>query len=161
MYRAAPDAGVLREYVVEADGKQVTFFNAFAANDPDSTYRVWNRLKEEVGFKGTRIVLLNTRQDRMDRAHQLARLLGRQVRHQADYVFLIGQCAEVVKGMCVANGVDPGRIVPIGWTTPEAVFDRVLAATRDTSTVVGIGNMGGMGAPVADFFDRRSRRAHD
>ncbi|HCV43328.1 MAG TPA: poly-gamma-glutamate synthase PgsB, partial [Bacteroidetes bacterium] len=79
MYTAIPDAGVLRRFVVGAFGKQLAFYNAFAANDPDSTFLVWKRLKEESGLEGTRIVLLNTRQDRMDRARQLAELAGRKL----------------------------------------------------------------------------------
>ena len=43
----------------------------------------------------------------------------------------------------------------LGWTEPEAVFEAVLAYTVDESTVVAIGNMGGMGGNVADFFENR------
>jgi hypothetical protein len=36
------------------------------------------------------------------------------------------------------------------------VFEKVLSYTKDESTVVAIGNMGGMGGKVADFFENRS-----
>jgi len=156
MYTASPDAGVLKRFVVDAFGKQLTFYNAFAANDPESTFLVWKRLKEEVGFDGRRIVLLNTRQDRMDRARQLTELAGRKLSNDLDYLMLIGQCTDVVKGMAVEYGVPLRRILSVGWTTPECVFERVLEVTERTSTVVAIGNMGGMGGQVADHFERRS-----
>ncbi len=38
----------------------------------------------------------------------------------------------------------------------EAVFEAVLAYTMDESTVVAIGNMGGMGGKVAEYFENRS-----
>jgi poly-gamma-glutamate synthase PgsB/CapB len=105
MYKAIPDAGVLKRFTVDTFGKQITFYNAFAANDPDSTLLVWKRLRDEVGFDGARIVLLNTRQDRMDRARQLAELAGKKLNPDMDYLMLIGQCTEVVKGMAMGYGV--------------------------------------------------------
>jgi poly-gamma-glutamate synthase PgsB/CapB len=161
MYRAIPDAGVLKRFTVDTYGKQITFYNAFAANDPDSTLLVWKRLRDEVGLDGTRIVLLNTRQDRMDRARQLAELAGRRLNQDMDYLMLIGQCTEVVKGMAMGNGVDANRILAVGWTTPESVFDKVLSVTDRASTIVAIGNMGGMGGKVADYFENRSIHVHD
>ncbi len=161
MYGATPDAGALKRFVVQAFGKRLVFYNAFAANDPDSTYLVWKRLRDEIGFEGTRIVLLNTRQDRMDRARQLAELAGKKLTHDMDYLMLIGQCPEVVRGMAIRYGVDADRILTVGWTTPEHVFEQVLQATNAVSTIVAIGNMGGMGGRVADFFENRSLNKHD
>jgi poly-gamma-glutamate synthase PgsB/CapB len=161
MYGAMPDAGALKRFVVEAFGKRLVFYNAFAANDPDSTYLVWKRLRDEIGFEGTRIVLLNTRQDRMDRARQLAELAGKKLTHDMEYLMLIGQCPEVVRGMAIRYGVDAGRVLTVGWTTPERVFEQILQATTSVSTIVAIGNMGGMGGRVADFFENRSLNKHD
>jgi gamma-polyglutamate synthase len=161
MYKAIPDAGVLKRFTVDTFGKTITFYNAFAANDPDSTLLVWKRLRDEVGFDGARIVLLNTRQDRMDRARQLAELSGSKLNADMDYLMLIGQCTEVVKGMAMEYGVEASRILAVGWTTPECVFDTVLSVTERASTIVAIGNMGGMGAQVADFFENRSHHVHD
>ncbi len=161
MYRARPDAGVLRRFVVQAFGKRITFYNAFAANDPDSTYRVWKRVRDEIGFEGTRIVLLNTRQDRMDRARQLAELAGKKLCAEMDYLMLIGQCPEVVRSMAIRYGVPPSRVLTVGWTTPECVYERALQATDAVSTIVAIGNMGGMGGKVADYFEHRSLSIHD
>ena len=161
MYTAIPDAGVLKRFTVDAFGKRLTLYNAFAANDPDSTFLVWQRLKNEIGFEGKRIVLLNTRQDRMDRARQLAELAGRRLNQDMDYLMLIGQCSEVVKGMAKEYGVDGRRILPVGWTTPERVFEQALSITEHESTIVAIGNMGGMGAQVAEYFEHRSFQSHD
>jgi poly-gamma-glutamate synthase PgsB/CapB len=161
MYSAIPDAGVLKRFVVEAFGKQITFYNGFAANDPDSTFLVWKRLKDEIGFEGTRIVLLNTRDDRMDRARQLAELAGRKLNDDMDYLMLIGHNTEVVKHMAMGYGVPAHRILGVGWVSPECVFEKVLSATERASTIVAIGNMGGMGGRVADYFENRSLLKND
>lgn len=156
MYKAVPDAGSLKLSRVNVFQKKINFFNAFAANDPQSTLMIWEKIKQEVGLRGVKIILLNTRQDRLDRAKQLTRLTGSELKDEFEFLILIGQSAEVVEELAVASGVKRSKIVNLGWTEPLAVFEAVLAYTTDESTVVAIGNMGGMGGMVADFFENRS-----
>jgi len=156
MYKAVPDAGSLKLSRVNVFQKKINFFNAFAANDPQSTLMIWEKIKQEIGLRGVKIVLLNTRQDRLDRAKQLTKLIGSEIKDEFEFLILIGQSAEVVEELAVASGVKRNKIVNLGWTEPQAVFEAVLAYTSDESTVVAIGNMGGMGGMVADFFENRS-----
>jgi gamma-polyglutamate synthase len=156
MYKAIPDAGALRLSRVNIFQKKINFFNAFAANDPQSTLMIWTRIKEEIGLRGVKMILLNTRQDRLDRAKQLTGMIGSELNNQFDYLILIGQSAEVVEELAVSGGIKRNKIVNLGWTEPEAVFEAILAYTIEQSTVVAIGNMGGMGGKVADFFENRS-----
>lgn len=155
MYKAIPDAGALKLSRVNVFQKKINFFNAFAANDPQSTLMIWKKIKQEIGLRGVKIIVLNTRQDRLDRAKQLTGLIGSELNDEFDCLILIGQSAEVVEELAVASGVKRNKIVNLGWTEPEAVFEAVLAYTSDQSTVVAIGNMGGMGGKVADFFENR------
>jgi poly-gamma-glutamate synthase PgsB/CapB len=155
MYKAIPDAGALKLSRVNVFQKKINFFNAFAANDPQSTLMIWEKIKQEIGLRGVKIILLNTRQDRLDRAKQLTGLIGSELNNEFDYLILIGQSDEVVEELAVASGVKRNKILNLGWTEPEAVFEAVLACTTDQSTVVAIGNMGGMGGMVADFFENR------
>lgn len=161
MYTAIPDAGVLMSYRVEAFKKQMVFYNAFAANDPDSTLMIWNKIRDEIGFEGTRIVLLNTRHDRLDRAKQLAEMTAAKIAGETDYLMLIGQSCEVVEAMAVNYGFPKKKVVNLGWTTPEKVFETVLSLTDKVSTIVAIGNMGGMGADTAGYFENRSTWNHE
>lgn len=156
MYKAIPDAGALRLSRVNVFQKKINFFNAFAANDPQSTLMIWEKIKEEIGLRGVKMILLNTRQDRFDRAKQLTGMIGSELNNQFDYLILIGQSAEVVEELAVTSGIKRNKIVNLGWTEPEAVFEAILAYTIEQSTVVAIGNMGGMGGKVADFFENRS-----
>ena len=156
MYKAVPDAGSLKLSRVNVFQKKINFFNAFAANDPQSTLMIWEKIKQEMGLRGVKIILLNTRQDRLDRAKQLTKLIGSEIKDEFEFLILIGQSAEVVEELAVASGVKRSKIVNLGWTEPQVVFEAVLAYTSDESTVVAIGNMGGMGGMVADFFENRS-----
>jgi len=156
MHKANSDAGALKLYRVNAFNKVTNFYNAFAANDYQSTLLIWNMIKKEIGFKGPKIILLNTRHDRMDRAKQLTEMLGKNLNDELDYLMLIGQSTDVVKDLSISEGVDRNKIVNLGWTEPSLIFEKVLSYTKDESTVVAIGNMGGMGGKVADFFEHRS-----
>ncbi|MBE0571768.1 MAG: poly-gamma-glutamate synthase PgsB [Ignavibacteriaceae bacterium] len=156
MYKAIPDAGALKRSIVNVFQKKISFFNAFAANDPQSTLMIWKKIKAEIGMRGAKIILLNTRQDRLDRAKQLTGMIGTELSDELDYLILIGQSAEVVEELAVSGGVKRNKIVNLGWTEPEAVFEAILAYTSEQSTVFAIGNMGGMGGKVADFFENRS-----
>ncbi len=161
MYRAIPDQGVLRSYRVEAFKKRIVFYNGFAANDPDSTFMIWKKIRDEIGFEGLRIVLLNTRQDRLDRARQLAEMVAGKLPDETDCLMLIGQSCEVVENMAVSYGFLREKIINLGWTTPAKVFESVLSITEKMSTVVAIGNMGLRGAETAEFFEHRSIMNHE
>ncbi|MCF8373058.1 MAG: poly-gamma-glutamate synthase PgsB [Bacteroidales bacterium] len=156
MYKAIPDAGALMCFRVNAFQKELFFYNAFAANDPDSTLMIWNKIKEEIGFEGIRIVLLNTRQDRLDRARQLAEMSASKLGAELDYLMLIGQSTEVVENMATGYGLPSQKIINLGYTTPQNVFEKALALTDTKSSIVAIGNMGGMGAETSEFFEHRS-----
>jgi len=156
MYQAIPDAGVLKRFVVETFGKKMIFYNAFAANDPDSTLMVWKKIRDEVGFEGPRILLLNTRQDRPERAKQLSEFAARQIGEEISYLILIGQSCEVVENMVSNFGLPSKKIINLGYTLPEKVFETILSLSKDVSSTVAIGNMGGMGAETVEYFEHRS-----
>ncbi len=161
MYNAIPDEGALMCFQVNAFKKQINFYNAFAANDPDSTLIIWNKIRDEIGFEGKRIVLLNTRHDRLDRARQLAEMTATKIADEVDYLLLIGQSTEVVENIVIDYGLPQEKIINLGWTTSQKVFDQALALSDNKSTIIAIGNMGGMGAETADFFENRSSKNYD
>ncbi|NCC73908.1 MAG: poly-gamma-glutamate synthase PgsB [Sphingobacteriia bacterium] len=156
MYEAIPDEGVLSRHKVLAFQKELVFYNAFAANDPDSTLLVWKKIRDEIGFEGNRIILLNTRQDRLYRAQQLAEMVGHKLIDEIEYLMLIGQSVDVVEHLAHGYGVPANKLISIGWTTPEKVFEAILSKTEKISTIVAVGNMGGMGAQTVEFFKHRS-----
>jgi poly-gamma-glutamate synthase PgsB/CapB len=155
MYKANPDAGALNRYRVELFDKSINFYNGFAANDPQSTLMIWHKLRNEGALNGTKIVLLNTRQDRLDRAKQLAEMVGKEIRAEADLLILIGQSTDVVENMSIQYGFEKNKIVNLGWMEASEVFENILLHTNKIATVVAIGNIGGMGNKLADYFSSR------
>jgi poly-gamma-glutamate synthase PgsB/CapB len=156
MYEAIPDAGVLMVFRVETFHKELVFYNGFAANDPDSTFLVWKKIRDEIGMEGKRIVLLNTRQDRLYRAEQLTEMVAKKLEKEIDFLMLIGQSIEVVENLAIRYGIPRSKLITVGWTTPDEVFEQILSVTDKTATIVAIGNMGGMGAGTVEYFEHRS-----
>lgn len=156
MYKGIPDAGVLNIHKIVFQDKKINFYNAFAANDPQSTLMILNRLGNEKRLTGTKIIILNTRPDRIDRAKQLSEMTGKYLSHILDYLILTGNPTDMVESLSISNGVRRNKIINLGMTAPDNVFDAVLSCTENVSSVIAIGNMGGMGANIAQLFEQRS-----
>ena len=155
MQEAGPDPGVLRRYTVRSGEKEVEFVNAFAANDPDSTLLIWQRLGLEHREPGRkRIILANCRPDRIQRSGQIAELVGRQI--DADHVVLTGEGTALVAFQAVGYGLARERIRDLGGMDAERVYERVLDLVEARATIVGIGNIVGLGEEIALHFSNRA-----
>ena len=70
MIHTKPDPGALEIINIKSSESRIFFVNAFAANDPHSTFMVWNMMVER--FPDTKkCIFLNTREDRLYRTNQL------------------------------------------------------------------------------------------
>lgn len=155
MHAATPDPGVLRRYTVRSGTKEVTFVNAFAANDPDSTLLIWQRLGLDRAEPGVRrIVLANCRDDRLQRSGQIAEFVARRV--PADYAVLTGLGTELVAFQAVQHGMARERIRDLGGRSAEEIYERVLDLVEDRAVVVGIGNIVGLGEEIVLHFKNRA-----
>jgi poly-gamma-glutamate synthase PgsB/CapB len=154
MQAAAPDPGVLRRYSVRSGQREVEFVNAFAANDPDSTLLIWQRLGLERREPGVRrIVLANCRADRIQRSGQIAELVGRL---DADFVVLTGAGTALVAFQAVQHGLAADRIRDLGGYDAERIYEHVLDLVEDRGVVVGIGNIVGLGEDIVLHFSNRA-----
>ena len=155
MQAATPDPGVLRRYTVRSGSKEVTFVNAFAANDPDSTLLIWSRLGLDHPAPGVkRIVLANCRDDRLQRSGQIADLVA--TRLKSDHAVITGLGTELVTFHAVRAGLDASRISDLGGCDAEQVYERVLGLVEDRAVVVGIGNIVGLGEEIVLHFSNRA-----
>ena len=157
MHESTPDPGALRRYRVVIGERIVDFVNAFAANDPDSTLLIWQRLGLEHALPGTqRIVLANCRPDRIQRSAQIAEFVARRV--TADNVVLSGEGTDLVAYQAVGFGLPAEKISNLGNRSAESVYEHVLALVREEATVVGIGNIVGLGEEIVLHFSNRAVR---
>lgn len=155
MQTATPDPGALRRYLVHSGEKQVTFVNAFAANDPESTLLIWSRLGLDHAQPGVRrIVLANCRDDRLQRSGQIADLIATQLK--TDHAVLTGLGTELVAFRAVQQGFPRENLTDLGGFDAERVYERVLDLVEDRGTVVGIGNIVGLGEEIVLHFKNRA-----
>jgi poly-gamma-glutamate synthase PgsB/CapB len=155
MYSSHPDIGALRLSPARENGKEVRFVNALAANDPESTLAIWQRVREIYFDTGTVIVLLNTRADRFDRSVQLLEMIGIYIKY--DYLISIGEKTHMLIPHYHRFGIDRHKVVEMGLTTTDAVYQKVFELTQKSCLVLAVGNMGAGGLAVANCFRNKSR----
>jgi len=155
MHESYPDAGALRLYHVEEAGKDIHFINALAANDPESTLMIWQRVLEIYRDPGTVFVLLNTRADRFDRSLQLLEMIGGNI--QYDYLVSIGEKTRMLTQHYRRYKLDPARVIEMGLTTKEAVYHKIFEILPQRGIVLAMGNMGAGGLAVAHYFRDRGK----
>ncbi|MDP2359352.1 MAG: poly-gamma-glutamate synthase PgsB [bacterium] len=154
MYRAAPDCGALKKYCLEHEGRHVTFVNALAANDPESTLAIWQRVTGVQDNPGATVFILNTRKDRFERSEQLVEMVHQDTAWER--LILIGEVTDKLLGVCYRMGLPQEKVVNLGTVHPELTFNTVINLPFPVMTVMGIGNVHGGGHEVAHYFRDRS-----
>ena len=142
------DIGSLRIWRHRCDesGKAVFFVNAFAANDPDSTWRVLQEVKRVLpDISGRSIGVLSLRSDRGDRTLQWLVALRDRFSGLFNTLYVTGAHANVfrkkVKGVKVLKN-----------KSPERMTKTVMADTDDGTVILGFGNMMGAGRRLVAYW---------
>lgn len=152
MYGVVPDVGALTRWRFVEDGKDLTFVNAFAANDPVSYVRIWERLHLHERSENV-VVLMNNRGDRMRRAKDLAPLFGREL--VAGRYVLIGEQTRLLADMLRRQGLDMERVEDLAGRPAAELWDKLVALAPARCLVVGIGNIANIGNELLDHLRGR------
>jgi len=154
MWAARPDIGVLRVVHLDFFGKKVDFINGFAANDPDSTLAIWNLLWGRDSSTPTRVVMLNCRADRVHRSVQLGEILPRM--KGLDVAIVTGTGTRPAVEAALEAGLAVERLIALEAARADDIFERALAQIPERGLVYGIGNIGGVGHAVVEYFENRA-----
>ncbi|GMU24849.1 MAG: hypothetical protein AMXMBFR13_49200 [Phycisphaerae bacterium] len=155
MWKAQPDAGAMTLHEIRLFGdRRFYFVNGFAANDPESTQRIWNMALERFSDVDKHIAIFNCRSDRPERSQQL----GAACVHwrPADHYVLIGSGTYLFARAALKSGLDFSRIVIAEHNPVHEVFEKVVALAGDSAVIMGMGNIGGPGLDLVQFFRNRS-----
>jgi len=155
MWRARPDPGAMREFEIEVFGRNIIFVNGFAANDPESSERIWQMALGKYQLVKNKIMILNSRADRPDRSKQLGEALGTWP--QADRYILMGTGVYLLFRRAVAGGIDASKFVYAEGMNIERIFEEIMGASGKSAMVTGIGNIGGQGIELVNYFQNRTR----
>lgn len=155
MWAGRPDPGALTEHVVEFFGRRIVFVNAFAANDPQSTGLIWNIAKNRHPEVQKTVAVFNMRADRPARTAQLAG--EAEFWREADDVVLIGSGAYSFARVAAQAGVDTNRFIFADHDATDQIFEQIVGACDAPLTmVIGMGNIGGPGIPLVNYFKNRA-----
>lgn len=153
MYTTEPDPGVLYIYEVEEGGKKFYFVSAFAANDPDSFKIIWDMMKKRWKRK---IVVMNCRDDRVERSKQLGELLAKYM--EAEKVLVTGALTKVFISTAVHHGFPREKIIDLEGLTPLEAYERIKEEAPPESLVFGMGNMVTFGERLTEIIKERAKR---
>ena len=137
MLKTNPDPGALFIWNILNGRKKNQFISAFAANDPDSTLKVWNLLKNKSSDK--KCVFLNTRDDRRYRTVQLMNLIYEKI--QPDLFIIRGNNVNSLISDYRNSGIET-KVFHMDSSVHELVDFMV---NLDNYFIVGIGNIVGWG----------------
>ncbi len=129
MLKVEPDPGALLIWNIKNKNQ---FVSAFAANDPDSTFKVWSLIKNK--FNNNICVFLNTRDDRRYRTKQLIDLVANKIKPDL-LVIRVDNLDIDIPSINV-------KVFPMK-TTQNDVIDYIV--NLENHTILGIGNMVGWG----------------
>ena len=153
MKKARPDIGATTLFHIHDNERDVYFAHSFAANDPESTEFVIKSVKElhhDIEFYG---FILNTRADRMFRSKQLIKMLENT---DFDGLYLIGRETATVYSYTLNHKLPMSRIHNFGWVTGEQFMKKLDSVRAKNILLIGIGNIGGNGGIIVDYFKEKS-----
>ena len=154
MRRAIPDEGAMKTFTVDFFGRCLNFVNGFAANDPESTERIWRMAIDAHPGVEKKIAVFNLRMDRQHRTWQLAHAYAKWPK--ADVVILMGTGTYLFDREAAEEGCDPSGFIHREGADAAGVFESILSHAGRSAVIVGMANIAGAGLDLVHYFENRS-----
>ncbi len=154
MWKAVPDPGAMTVSHIRFFGRDLYFVNAFAANDPESSERLYRMAIERFPDVQKRILVFNCRADRPDRSRQLGEACSAWP--EADHYVLMGTGTYFFVRSAVALGIPVEKFLFVERQTESDIFESIVELAGRSSVVGGLGNTKGQGLSLVRFFRNRS-----
>lgn len=155
MLSAKPDPGAMRILTLVSEPRPVYFVNGFAANDPFSTLQIWDRL-HLLGYPTKKpVVIMNCREDRVDRTIQFARDVLPHLK--MDTLVVIGQAVSPITDAYSKGYIRAKNLLNLENQPTNVIFE----AIQEHSThqiIYGIGNIHGAAEPLCILFEQMQER---
>lgn len=150
MLKSHPDPGATQIVPVERDGKKCYLVNAFAANEPESSLEIMEKIRESKLPQQDSVLLLCCRDDRVDRSHQFVKDFLPYV--QAKTLMVIGTGAlEVIHDF--KKGKYPGieDCVDLSGQKADVIISEISELMND-NIVMCAGNIHGTAEEFLEEF---------
>lgn len=153
-----PEPGATQVCRSNFHGRDLVFVNAFAANDPESTGRIWERIVSrytpEKGFR--RIAVVNCRADRPQRSHEIATAAATWTK--ADHFLVVGTGTILFLREALRCGIGEERITVEESATFRETVETVLELAGQKAVIVGMANIKGPGGQLTRYFANRAEQ---
>lgn len=149
MLNAPPDVGAVRVKYFEENNTQNVFVNAFAANEPQSSLAILNKVHEyNYPFEKV-VIVMNCRSDRLDRTALFVEKFIPNV--QIDTLICTGTSTQVVtEEMKKRNDV---KYVNHEGDTNHYIMESIMKESNK-ALVFCVGNIHGAGKYIAEFIEK-------
>jgi poly-gamma-glutamate synthase PgsB/CapB len=154
MWKAPPDLGAMTVSHIAFFGRNIYFVNGFAANDPESSERIWNMALDRFPDVDKRIMILNCRSDRPNRSEQFG--MSSVQWRPADHYLLIGSGTYFLARAAISNGLPDRKILPAEHESDSTIFEIIIELAGKSAVIVGMGNVKGQGLTLSRYFRNRS-----
>lgn len=142
------DPGRLKTYsFLNKNGVEIVFVNALAANDPDSTLKIFKTLdiKNNKSYK-YKVLLINNRIDRGSRINQYVDFTKNQ-KHCFDQFWITGDLKKVMKKKLIREGIKAEDVILVENMD-------IIENYRNSILIFGVGNIVGHGKDIVEFFEK-------
>lgn len=159
MSEAHPDFGSLKIWRASFGSPAHSWLlvSAFAANEPESTGKILSVLKGKIPFARRELVgLINFREDRGDRTLQWLNALKEGSFTEFQRVVFIGGHAHALNSRIKKK---PSWLagIPLAVITdkqPAKIMLKVSSMVNGDAVIVGMGNMGGLGKELVEYWEK-------
>lgn len=141
MYKSNPDPGVLREIIIRKEKVNLYFFNALAANDPESSQVIWNLARHR--RVGVGIIIMILRDDRVQRTESYFNYLGKTL--CAEKYIIAGSQTTQLSNHLRKCGVTADQIVNLKNATAQSLLESLMQLACTDLVVCAMGNIIGLG----------------
>ncbi len=138
----------IKKYLIEKSGNTVILVNAFAANEPESTYRILSKVESILpSYSRNFIGLLTLRSDRADRTAVWVDFFRENSWSNFEKMYVTGAFENVVKRN--VRGVEV-----LKHRSPEKIMDAILENAENGDIIFGFGNMKGTGKELVEYWNK-------
>ncbi len=149
MLNAQPDPGAMRVLPFMDKREPCFFVNGFAANDAASTLNIWRRIQTTSYPHHDPIIIMNCREDRVDRTELFARDVLPHI--QAERLVLIGEVTEPITAAYNAGNIPASQLMNLEGHSTEEIWE-TLQPHLQQKVVYGVGNIHGAAEPLIEKF---------
>lgn len=141
------DPGVLKVLLYKNRENKIYFINAMAANDPNSTEIIIDRLSKKDYWNNKRYLLVNNRGDRVSRWEQYISFV-KKIDKKFDKILISGENRELFQKYLLKEKIAKEKIEIVGNASD---FDSI----EKDILILAVGNICGNGKKIVDYFEER------